>query len=239
MFGCFVFCLIFLYPLRKRWTWLSRIGNTRHWFNFHVLLGLIGPVVIALHASFKFQGLAGIAYWIMFAVAASGIVGRYLYAQIPRSRNATELSIQDLKLLQEQLTAKLGAQKLVRSRDLEKLFQLPPAHRVAREWAVWALCTLLWIDLRRPFQVARLRRQVLGFGENLAALGGFRSSRNRELERIIAVAREQAGLSKKLLFLAKSQQVFHLWHVVHRPFSYSFAVLALVHIVIAMVIGFR
>ena len=239
VFGVFLFCLIFLYPLRKRWKWLNSIGNSRHWFNFHVLIGLTAPVVIAFHASFKFSGLAGMAYWIMFAVAASGIVGRYIYAQIPRSRNSVELSLQELKALQDSLTEKLASQRLVRSGDLASLFRLPAARYVERESALRAFCALLWIDLKRPLRVARLRRQALGFIDTCLTLGGVLSSRNRELERIIAVAREQARLSKKLVFLAKSQQILHLWHVVHRPFSYSFAVLALMHVVIALVFGFR
>jgi len=45
-------------------------------------------------------------------------------------------------------------------------------------------------------------------------------------------------LAKQVLFLSRTQQVFHLWHVVHRPFSYSFVVLALIHIVVVMWLGF-
>jgi hypothetical protein len=238
-FGVFLFFLIFLYPLRKRWRWLASIGDSRHWFNFHILLGVTAPVVIAFHASFKFSGLAGMAYWIMFAVALSGIVGRYVYAQVPRRRNSTELSLQELKEVQERLTTKLSAQRLVKPADLAALFRLPDARRVANESALLAFCALMWIDLRRPFRIARVRRHSLGFLDKLLTLGGALSSRNRELERTIAVAREQARLSKKLLFLAKSQKILHLWHVVHRPFSYSFAVLALAHITIALLFGFR
>jgi len=239
IFGVFLFLLIFLYPLRKRWRWLGNLGNSRHWFNFHILLGITGPVVIAFHASFKFSGLAGMAYWIMFAVAASGIVGRYIYAQVPRRRNTAEISMQELKQLQETLTGKLAAQRLVRPGDLARLFRLPDSRHIERESALHALCALLWIDLKRPFLVARMRRHALRFPDKLLTLGGLGSSRSRELERTIAVAREQARLSKKLVFLAKSQQILHLWHVVHRPFSYSFAVLALAHIAIALLFGFR
>jgi hypothetical protein len=32
--------------------------------------------------------------------------------------------------------------------------------------------------------------------------------------------------------------MFHLWHVIHRPFSYSFAILACVHIGFALFIGY-
>lgn len=238
-FGIFLFCLIFLYPLRKHWKWLGRMGNSRHWFNFHILIGVTAPVVIAFHASFKFSGLAGMAYWIMFAVAASGIVGRYIYSQIPRNRSFTELSLQESRDLQEKLSARLAAQRLVRPADLANLSRLPSAQYVANESALRAFCALLWIDFKRPLRVARVRRQTLRFFSLIFTLGGLLSSRNRELERIIALAREQARLSKKLLFLAKSQQILHLWHVIHRPFSYSFAVLAITHVAIALLFGFR
>jgi hypothetical protein len=41
-----------------------------------------------------------------------------------------------------------------------------------------------------------------------------------------------------MLFLSRSQQVFNLWHIVHRPFSYAFAVLACIHIVTAILLGY-
>ncbi len=79
------FCVLFLYPIRKHWPWLGRMGKTKNWLDFHVLWGITAPIVITLHSSFKLSGLAGLAYWIMMAVALSGFAGRYLYAQIPRT----------------------------------------------------------------------------------------------------------------------------------------------------------
>ena len=49
----------------------------------------------------------------------------------------------------------------------------------------------------------------------------------RHLEKAIQTARQEAATAKRVLFLGQSQRVFHLWHVVHRPFSYTFALLAL------------
>ena len=71
--GLGMFLAIFLYPLRKRWAWLSRQGSARHWLDIHVLLGLAAPFVIAFHSSFKFGGFAGMAFWIMVAVSFSDI----------------------------------------------------------------------------------------------------------------------------------------------------------------------
>jgi len=41
-----------------------------------------------------------------------------------------------------------------------------------------------------------------------------------------------------VLFLSRSQKVFHLWHIVHKPFSYAFAVLALLHIGLQFMLGY-
>jgi len=234
VFGACLFCLIFLYALRKKWFWLANLGNSRHWFNYHVFMGMLAPVVIAFHAAFRFRGLAGVAFWFMFAVALSGFVGRYIYGQIPRSRNAAELSLKESKELQELLTAELCAQTLVQPSDLAILFQLPSFKQVENESLIMALCTLLWIDCTRPFLVAKIRRRALSFVGRFGTFAGFLPSRSVALENTIQVARAQAAISKKLLFLSKSQKVFELWHVIHRPISYSFAVLAILHITIAV-----
>ncbi len=68
---------------------------------------------------------------------------------------------------------------------------------------------------------------------------GLRPTRDEELEIAIQVAHRQAALSKRILFLSRTQQLFQLWHVVHRPFSYAFAILALLHIGIVLFMGYR
>ena len=66
--GVLMFLIIFLYPLRKRWPWLMRKGVSKHWLDYHVVLGIAAPFVIAFHSSFKFSGFAGLSFCIMFAV---------------------------------------------------------------------------------------------------------------------------------------------------------------------------
>jgi len=88
IFGTALFVMLFLYAVRKVVPWLGRIGVAKHWMDFHVVAGVSAPILIAFHASFKFHGIAGIAFWLMVAVALSGFIGRYLYAQIPRSLTA-------------------------------------------------------------------------------------------------------------------------------------------------------
>ena len=236
--GLSQFLIIFLYALRKHLTWLGRQGISRHWLDYHVLLGMSAPFVIALHASFKFRGFAGIAFWIMLAVSISGVIGRYLYGQIPRRVNAAEFSRKELQELQEKMAEQLAGQNLLRQSDVRSALRLPSQGTVDKLPAAIALVYMFALDLARPFRIAGLRRAALSGSEQLTTLGGLLPTRHFELEKAIAVAREEASLSKRILFLSRSQQVFHLWHVVHKPFSYSFAVLALIHIGVVLMMGF-
>jgi hypothetical protein len=238
MLGVVMFLVIFLYPLRKRWTWLGRQGNSRHWLDFHVLLGLSAPFVIALHSSFKFHGFAGIAFWIMLGVSISGIVGRYLYNQIPHRVNAAEFSRKELQDLQDTMMQQLAEQNLLRQSDVRSALRLPSQQRVDQLPGPAALIYMLLLDLLRPFRIARLRNGALLGSEHLTSLGGLLPTSHRELERAIVVAREEAALSKRILFLSRTQQGFHLWHVVHKPFSYTFAVLVLIHIGVVLMMGY-
>jgi hypothetical protein len=229
---------IFLYPIRKHWQWLGSKGSTRHWLDIHVLMGLTAPFIVAFHSTLKFRGIAGMAFWIMFAVSTSGVVGRYLYAQIPRKVSTAELSMKELQELQEHIGQQLAAQNLLPAADLRALLRMPDANRVAKLPIVVALGYMIMLDLVRGWRVAGLRRHGLSFGECCRTLAGLLPTRHPELEKVIHAAAEEAALSKRVLFLSRSQKVFHLWHVVHKPFSYAFAVLALLHIGLQFVLGY-
>ena len=239
VFGVLMFFVIFLYPLRKRWGWLGKQGNSRHWLDFHVILGTAAPLVIALHSSFKFGGIAGMAFWIMTAVTLSGFIGRYLYAQIPRSLNAAELSIKEIQEAEVKLRWDAEEKHDKIGTDLITLFALPSAVQVDRIPMLAALVWMIWLDLKRPFQISWLRLRASGFAAWLGSLFGVLPTQNPQLERAIRVARKQASLSKRVLFLSRTKQVFNLWHVIHRPFSYSFALLAILHILVVLGMGYR
>jgi hypothetical protein len=237
-FAVALFAGIFLYPIRKHWPWLGRQGSSRHWLDIHVLMGLTAPFIVAFHSTLKFKGIAGMAFWCMFAVSVSGVVGRYLYNQIPRSLNTAELSRRELQDLQAQLSGRLATQNLLPEADLRSLLRLPSDERVRKLPVAAAIVYMMTLDVVRVFRVARLRRHALGGRETIAVLGGLFNTRHPEMERAIATAREEASLSKRILFLSSSQKVFHLWHIIHKPFSYTFAILAALHIGLQFLLGY-
>jgi hypothetical protein len=238
MFGCLLFLIVYLYPLRKKWAWLGRQGSSRRWLDFHVLLGLLAPAVVTLHSSFKFSGIAGVAYWIMVIVALSGVVGRYIYAQIPRSLNSAELSLQEAQEQSARLAGQLTSLGILSPRDIAGLLRLPNVQQMARMSLLGSLWQMMLLDLGFPLRVWRLRQKMIWSHGRWWSLVGVGRGQNAQLERAIATAREQALLAKKILFLSKSSRMFHLWHVIHRPFSYSFAVLASIHVILMLMLGY-
>jgi hypothetical protein len=236
--GTFLFFIIFLYAFRKIVPWLGRFGSAAHWMDFHVVAGLTAPVLIAYHASFKFQGIAGFAFWIMVAVAVSGVIGRYLYAHIPRSLNATELSLGELQSSERDLTEALVSQSIYSEEQLRRIMDVPSGEYIRRIGPLLALGKMIALDIGLPFQIAGLRRAHSGFWRSLRSVGGLLSTGNTEVEEVVCLVRKKVALSRRVVFLHQTQRVFHLWHVIHRPFSYAFAVLAIVHIAVATGFGF-
>lgn len=233
-----IFLCLFLYPLRKRWKPLQRIGKTRHWLDVHIILGLAVPVLVTFHSSLKLQGLAGMAYWIMMAIVASGIAGRYLYAQIPRSVTMAEVSLRELQDTSATLNREISSQSLFDQSDLREALRLPTSEQVDSMPLLQVLGWMAWLDLLRPLRMARLRRHVLSGREMVLCLGGLRRSSHPELEAVLATVRRQGWLTAKILFLRRAGEIFHLWHVIHKPFSYSFAVLVFLHIGLAVLMGY-
>jgi len=236
--GGVLFLLIYLYPIRKRVPRLRKIGNTKHWLDFHIVMGLAAPVLISFHSTFKFHGLAGIAFWIMWAVAVSGVIGKYLYSKVPRLVGAAEADIQDVERERGRIARELHEQKLFSEAELDRLAALPPEGEVAGMSVTQALAAMIRLDAVRQRRVMALRRRHMNSAVVLLSLGGLLPFGNRSLESVMRLAQQQMRLSTKMLFLSKTHKLFHLWHVVHRPFSYSLAVLAVVHIVFVISIGY-
>jgi NADH:ubiquinone oxidoreductase subunit 6 (subunit J) len=80
-----------LYSLRKR-SRKGRWGKMQSWLQFHIYTGLVGPFMVLLHTSWKFNGLAGATTLLTVIIVISGFTGRYIYTRIPRSLEGIELS---------------------------------------------------------------------------------------------------------------------------------------------------
>jgi len=92
--GIFGFILMLmtetLYSLRKR-SRSARWGRMSSWLQFHIFTGLVGPYMVLLHTSWKFNGLAGVTTLFTVVIVISGFIGRYIYTRIPRTSDGLEI----------------------------------------------------------------------------------------------------------------------------------------------------
>jgi hypothetical protein len=88
----FVFMLMTetLYSLRKR-SRSVKWGRMSSWLQFHIFTGLVGPYMVLLHTSWKFNGIAGVSTLFTIMIVISGFIGRYIFTRIPRSLDGLEI----------------------------------------------------------------------------------------------------------------------------------------------------
>ena len=226
--GAAMMSLMLLYSVRKRARFASRWGTLRQWLNLHIYLGIMGPLFIVLHTSFKIQGLVAVSFWSMVGVALSGFFGRYLYHQIPRGIQGTQLSMEELETQNEEIAQRLQTE-----------FGLP-AETVARidQMSVGTLSEDM--SLYRLF-LAMIRSDLettLTFRIRQAELARTLGLPEEHLHDLMELTRERLKLKRRILLLAQVRSVFHYWHVIHKPFAVVMYVIMVVHITVALWTGY-
>jgi hypothetical protein len=96
-----------LYTLRKR-SRSTRWGRTASWLRFHIFTGIVGPFMVLLHSSWKFNGLAGVIMLLTVIIVLSGFIGRYVYTSIPRTADGIEVEAEMLAVQIAALEAQIA-----------------------------------------------------------------------------------------------------------------------------------
>lgn len=98
---------LFGYMARKRMKIFSHIGVLKYWLELHIFMTTLGSVFVLYHTSFKFGGIVSVGFWSLAIVWASGVIGRFIYLQIPRTIEGRELSLQEVKDFKDELDLRL------------------------------------------------------------------------------------------------------------------------------------
>jgi len=213
------------YAVRKRWTPLKRVGTVPGWLETHIFFGIVGPVLVTLHTSFKFNGLISVGYWLMVAVWASGFVGRYLYVRIPKSIRGAELSRAEVDAELEAARARLAAVPLPEAARTEiDAFEqaLTPA-----DGRTPGVVDLFLGEFRVRMRLALIRRHLKAAGVDVGAVHDA-----------IALTSDRAVILRRLSHLQRTRHLFELWHVFHRPLVYGMFVIVGLHVAVAIYLGY-
>jgi hypothetical protein len=213
------------YAARKRWAPLAKLGSTKSWLEAHIFFGIVGPILVTFHTSFKFNGLISAGYWLMMTVWASGFVGRYLYVRIPKTIRGVELTRTDLERRLHALRAHPGLAPLPDAAQQEiAAFEAVATQLEGRSPGA---IDLFFGELRVRARLWWLRRQLLAAGVDVATVGEW-----------VTLAAEHAAVARRLAHLQRTRRFFELWHVFHRPLVYVMFAIVAVHVGIALYLGY-
>lgn len=216
--GSGLMLLSILYSPIRRIRGFRRIASNTMWFDFHMMAGIVGPMFIILHTALKLDNWVASAFWSMVIVVISGVVGRYLYTQVPDLLNGRELEELDNERRLARLRAEHPRAMQVVDAALDRHRQR--AEAIAR--SAGGLRAFLWIlgeDVRRPFARWRRRRLV----RQLAVPKALKKELFYRLGRMALIHRRRVLVPRARLLL-------HTWKKVHVPFSVIMALISAVHI---------
>lgn len=226
--GSAMMVIMLLYSIRKRTHFFNKLGSIAHWLDIHIYFGIFGPLFVILHSSFKVQGLVAISFYSMLAVAISGILGRYLYMQIPRNIRGHELSVQELDSLNQQLTRQLKVEYGYTPEMIKRLEDHTNIKQLQSKSVTVFLWSLFWQDITRNSYLAKIKKEYFSSDAH---------SKN-EIKKILAATKQKVKLYRRIFILDRIQHLFHYWHVIHKPFAVIMIIIMIVHIGIAITFGY-
>jgi hypothetical protein len=225
-----IFLFLWLYPLRKRFRWLAFTGAIARWLDVHVLLALALPLLVAIHASWHFTGVIGLGFWAMMVVWASGIIGRYIYARIPRSKAGIELSLEEIAANRRELLERIALHTGLTAEEVDATLATDPSP-TAGLGLFGVLRRMVEDDLARRRAARELRRRFQQQGPRR------RRHDKERLSEALRLANREIALTQQARMLDATHNLFRFWHVAHRPVAVAALMAVLVHVAVVVSLG--
>ena len=215
---------VFGYMARKRYRALSRLGVLKYWLEFHIFLCTLGPVMVLFHTAFKFGGIVSVAFWSMVAVMLSGVIGRFIYNQIPRTIQGRELSLSEIRQMKEFL-----------QQELEQIWP----EGVPEYVRVW-----FQNSDREKSQTSGVKGFLRQYLDEFSIVRSLREKLRAEqlpegkVRMVLSLVKREQSVGRKIENLQLMQKLFRYWHVAHLPFAIIMLIIMVLHVAITLAFGY-
>ena len=217
-----------IYMIRKRVRKFFNLGFLKHWLELHIFLCTIGPILVLYHTAFKFGGIVAVSFWSMVAVVLSGVIGRFIYVQIPRSIQGNELDIKQLNEMSYDISARLSHEISVGERITARIDRLADLNRYKRITLGNSAALVIRDFFSLKFAIFELKREMNKL--NIPKL---------RVKKIISLSKSKIVLTRRIAFLRTMQKLFRYWHIVHLPFAITMFVIMFIHIGVTIIFGYK
>lgn len=202
---------VFIYILHKRYNILGKWVRLKYLLEFHIFLCTLGPILVLFHTTFKFGGIVSIAFWCMVAVVASGVVGRFIYIQIPRTIEGRALSLSEVQNMKTNIAEVLEKKYTLNPQTIQLFINFTSAENVSKKPSLALLQNAL--------------------KENNVS--------SEERHSILKKVKEERSLSGKIARLETMKKWFEYWHVIHLPFALIMLFIVIIHVIVAFTFGYK
>lgn len=214
------------YMVRKRSKMLMRTGKLKHWLEFHIFLCTLGPILVLFHTAFKFGGLVAISFWSMVAVFLSGIIGRFIYIQIPRTIEGRELSLNEVQGLKRDIGEILQTMYDLDQESYNIILESTKRKQGPGGSEASPLLFKNYLNDRKSLR----KIKALLKKNNLSRI---------EISDVMDLIRNELTLNRRIERLQLMQNLFKYWHVAHLPFALVMLIIMVIHIAVTLVFGYK
>jgi len=148
----------------------------------------------------------------MVAVVLSGVIGRFIYIQIPRTIEGRELSLGEVQNMKTDLASVLSEKFKLDSNIIDLIVSLTnDQNESGHKITVWSL--------RKALRAKKIPK--------------------KEIAAIIKIVKTEKSLSRKIARLQTMQQLFKYWHVAHLPFAIIMLIILIIHVGVTLTFGYK
>ena len=222
--GGIIMLLAMAYSMFKYVPVLRSKIKIKAWLNVHIAMGLVGPLLIYIHSTFRIGSLnGGIALISMSLVLLSGIIGRFLYSKTHYGLGGRKAKLGELhKILNDENSH-------IHSPRLNKFTQRVMRHSTSLLQATWELATY---GISRRWIYFRVKQEMLQKLKKLALEHNLTGKEIRKEKRIIKYQlRNYLALLHKVALFKLYERFFAFWRHAHVPLLYLLLISGIVHVI--------
>lgn len=219
---------VVIYMLRKRNMKFFTFGYLKHWLELHIFLCTLGPVLVLFHTAFKFGGIVSVSFWSMVIVVLSGVIGRFIYVQIPRTIQGKEIDISELSTIRQQMSNDIYIDLALNAYLRNEFDRLSSIHRFDGLSINKAIISIIPDYVKMRLYLHNLKKPLKNTG-----ISKFR------VKEILRTVKNEIILSRRIGLLKVMRRLFHYWHLAHLPFAITMFVIMLLHVIVTIIFGYK
>jgi hypothetical protein len=210
---------VVMYIARKRYNLILRNIRLKYLLEFHIFLCTLGPILILFHTAFKFNGIVSVSFWSMVVVVASGVIGRFVYVQIPHTVDGRELSLNEVKGMKAELEEALNKTEMD-SETKQMILDFTSDERTGQT----SYLSQYFANRKMLGLISRRLKHTVDTAQRAT---------------IMEVVKEEISLSYKLRRLQTMKKLFGYWHVAHLPFALIMLIVLIIHVAVTLSFGYK